>query len=143
MDYTWVDSGLVLAIHEEQLAEHGGADGVRDMGLLESALTRPLNLLSYGSPDLADLAAAYAAGIARNHPFLDGNKRTAWVVAETFVELNGVEITADDADAYEAILALAEGRIDESAFAAWMRPQLKPKRTSSSLAQPERPITTS
>jgi death-on-curing protein len=126
MDYTWVDSDVVLAIHEEQLAEHGGADGVRDMGLLESALARSQNLLAYGSPDFADLAAAYAGGIARNHPFIDGNKRTAWVVAETFVELNGTEIAADDAGAYEAMLALAEGRIDESAFAAWMRPQLKP-----------------
>jgi death on curing protein len=126
MDYTWVDSDVVLAIHEEQLAEHGGADGVRDMGLLESALARSQNLLAYGTPDPADLAAAYAGGIARNHPFIDGNKRTAWVVAETFVELNGAEIAADDAGAYEAMLALAEGRIDESAFAAWMRPQLKP-----------------
>jgi len=126
MGYTWVDSDVVLAIHEEQLAEHGGADGVRDMGLLESALARPQNPLAYGSPDLADLAAAYAGGIARNHPFIDGNKRTAWVVAETFVELNGAQIAADDAGAYEAMLTLAEGRIDESAFAAWMRPQLKP-----------------
>jgi len=129
MDYTWVESDLVLAIHEEQLAEHGGADGVRDMGLLESALARPHNLLAYGSPDLADLAAAYASGIARNHPFVDGNKRTAWVVAETFVELNGAEMVAADADAYEAMLGLAEGRIDEKAFAAWMRPQLKPHRS--------------
>ena len=126
MGYTWVDADVVLAIHEEQLAEHGGAEGVRDMGLLESALARPQNLLAYRSPDLADLAAAYAAGIARNHPFVDGNKRTAWVVAETFVELNGVEIAADDAGAYETMLSLAEGRIDESAFAAWMRPQLEP-----------------
>jgi len=129
MDYVRVESDIVLAIHEEQLAEHGGADGVRDMGLLESALARPQNLLAYGSPDLADLAAAYAAGIARNHPFVDGNKRTAWVVAETFVELNGAEIAADDASAYEAMLGLAEGRIDEKAFAAWMRPQLKPQRS--------------
>ncbi len=128
MGYTWVDSDVVLAIHEEQLAEHGGADGVRDMGLLESALARPQNLLAYGSPDVADLAVAYAAGIARNHPFIDGNKRTAWVVAETFVELNGSEIAADDAGAYEVMLSLAEGRIDESAFAAWMRPQIKPQR---------------
>jgi len=125
MGYTWIDSDVVLAIHEEQLAEHGGADGVRDMGLLESALARPQNLLAYGPPDLADLAAAYAAGIARNHPFIDGNKRTAWVVAEIFVELNGSEIAADDAGAYEAMLSLAEGRIDERVFAAWMRPQLK------------------
>jgi len=99
------------------------------MGLLESALARPQNLLAYGSPDLADLAAAYAGGIARNHPVVDGNKRTAWVVAETFVELNGAEISADDASAYEAMLGLAEGRIDETAFAAWMRPRLKSQRS--------------
>ena len=129
MEYAWLEAALVLAIHEEQLAEHGGAEGVRDKGLLESALARPQNLLAYGSPDLAALAAAYASGIARNHPFVDGNKRTAWVVAETFVELNGAEIAADDASAYEAMLALAEGRIDETAFAAWLRPQLKPHRS--------------
>ncbi len=116
---------MVLAIHDEQLAEHGGAEGVRDMGLLQSALARPQNLLAYGKLDFADLAAAYASGVARNHPFIDGNKRTAWVVAETFVELNGFEIAAEDTGAYDAMLALAEGRIDEAAFAAWMRPQLK------------------
>ena len=129
MDCVWVDLDVVLAIHEEQLAEHGGADGVRDMGLLQSALARPQNLVAYGSPDLADLAAAYAGGIARNHPFVDGNKRTAWVVAEVFIELNSVELVADDAGSYETMLALAEGRIDETGFAAWMRPQLKPHET--------------
>ncbi len=129
MDYIWVGVDVVLAIHDEQLAEHGSAEGVRDRGLLESALARPQNLLAYGSPDLADLAAAYASGIARNRPFIDGNKRTAWVVSETFVELNGFEIAADDAAAYEAVFALAEGRIDESAFAGWMRPQLKPHKS--------------
>ena len=129
MGYCWVDVDTVLAIHEEQLAEHGGADGVRDMGLLESALARPRNMLAYRSPDLADLAAAYASGIVRNHPFVDGNKRTAWVAAETFVELNDFELGADDAGSYEAMLTLAEGRIDESAFAAWMRPQLKPRKS--------------
>lgn len=126
MDYFWVDLDVVLAIHEEQLAEHGGADGVRDMGLLQSALARPQNLVAYGSPDLADLAAAYAGGIARNHPFVDGNKRTAWVVAEVFIELNSFELFADDAGSYETMLALAEGRIDETGFAAWMRPQINP-----------------
>ncbi|HKX08071.1 MAG TPA: type II toxin-antitoxin system death-on-curing family toxin [Stellaceae bacterium] len=129
MDYVWVDLDVVLAIHEEQLAEHGGADGVRDMGLLQSALARPQNLVAYGSPDFADLAAAYAGGIARNHPFVDGNKRTAWVVAEAFVELNSFELVADDAGSYETMLALAEGRIDETTFAAWMRPQLKPHKS--------------
>jgi death-on-curing protein len=125
MDHVWVDLDVVLAIHEEQLAEHGGADGVRDMGLLQSALARPQNLVAYGSPDLADLAAAYAGGVVRNHPFVDGNKRTAWVVAETFIELNGFELVADDVGSYETMLALAEARIDEAAFPAWMRPQLK------------------
>ena len=129
MDYIRVDFDVVLAIHDEQLAEHGGAEGIRDTGLLESALARPQNLLAYGSPDFSDLAAAYASGIARNHPFIDGNKRTAWVVAETFVELNGFEIAADDVSAYAVMLALAEGRTDETAFAAWMRPQLKPHKS--------------
>ena len=126
MDYAWLSARDALAIHEEQLAEHGGADGVRDMGLLESALARPRNLLAYGKPDFADLAAAYAAGIARNHPFVDGNKRTAWMLAVVFLDLNGFDLDADVVDALQAMLALAEGRIDESAFAAWMRPQLKP-----------------
>src|SRR5260370_40784219 len=103
MGYTWVDSDVVLAIHEEQLAEHGGADGVRDMGLLESALARPQNRLAYGSPDVADLAGAYAAGIARNHPCIDGSKRPACVAAETLVELNGSEVAAHDARAYQAM----------------------------------------
>ena len=118
-----------LAIHEEQIAEHGGADGVRDMGLLESALARPQNLLAYGKPDFADLGAAYAAGVARNHPFVDGNKRTGWMLTVVFLDLNGFDLDAEMADALQAMLALAEGRIDETAFAAWMRPQLKPHKT--------------
>jgi death-on-curing protein len=128
MDYAWLSARDGLAIHEEQLAEHGGADGVRDMGLLESALARPRNLLAYGKPDFADLAAAYAAGVARNHPFVDGNKRTAWMLAVVFLDLNGFDLEADMVDALQAMLSLAEGRIDESAFAAWMRPQIKPQR---------------
>ena len=128
MDYAWLSARDALAIHEEQLAEHGGADGVRDMGLLESALARSRNLLAYGKPDFADLAAAYAAGVARNHPFVDGNKRTAWMLAVIFLDLNGVDLEADMVDALQAMLSLAEGRIDESAFAPWMRPQIKPQR---------------
>ena len=129
MDYAWLLARDALAIHEEQLAEHGGADGVRDTGLLESALARPQNLLAYGKPDFADLAAAYAAGVARNHPFVDGNKRTAWMLAVVFLDLNGLDLDADIIDALQAMLALAEGRIDENAFAAWVRPQLIPHRS--------------
>ncbi|HVM81232.1 MAG TPA: type II toxin-antitoxin system death-on-curing family toxin [Stellaceae bacterium] len=128
MEHIWVDLQVVLAIHDEQLAEHGGASGIRDRGLLESALARPQNLLAYGDPDLADLAVAYAHAISRNHPFVDGNKRTAWVVAETFVELNGHEIDAADAAVYPEMLALAEGPIDEKEFAAWLRARLKPQK---------------
>jgi len=129
MEHIWVDLQVVLAIDDEQIAEHGGTSGVRDRGLLESALARPQNLVAYGDPDLADLAVAYAAGIARNHPFVDGNKRTAWVVAESFVELNGREIDADDASLYPEMLGLAEGRIEEKEFAAWLRPRLAPLKT--------------
>lgn len=126
MDYAWLLARDALAIHEEQIAEHGGADGVRDMGLLESALARPQNLLAYSKPDFAELAAAYASGVARNHPFVDGNKRTAWMLAVVFLDLNGFDLDAEMPDALQAMLALAEGRIDEAAFAGWMRPQLKP-----------------
>jgi len=129
VDYAWLSARDALAIHEEQLAEHGGADGVRDAGLLESTLARPQNLLAHGNPDFADLAAAYAAGVARNHPFVDGNKRTAWMLAVVFLDLNGFDLEADFIDALQAMLALAEGRIEETAFAAWMRPQVKPQQS--------------
>jgi len=129
MDYAWLSARDALAIHEEQLAEHGGADGVRDMGFLESALARPQNLLAYGKPDFADLATAYAAGVARNHPFVDDRKRTAWLLAVVFLDLNGFDLEADLVDALHAMLALAEGRIDETTFAAWLRPQLKAQRS--------------
>ena len=125
MDYAWLFARDGLAIHEEQVAEHGGADGGRDIGLLESALARPQNLLAYGKPDFADLA--YATGVARNHSFVDGNKRTAWMLVVVFLDLNGLDLDADIVDALQAMLALAEGLIDETAFAAWMRPQLKPQ----------------
>jgi len=94
----WLDKRLVLAIHDEQLREHGGAAGIRDEGLLESVLARPLNAASYGEPGLAELAALYALGIARNHPFVDGNKRTAYVALEVFLDLNGFDLTASDAE---------------------------------------------
>jgi death-on-curing protein len=118
----WLSKPLNLAVHDEQLAEHGGGIGVRDSGLLESALARPQNRLAYdGSADLPALAAAYAFGLARNHPFVDGNKRTAFVAAELFLELNGMTLTASDADCVLTVLRLAAGEIGEDAFAAWLR----------------------
>ena len=113
-----------MAAHAEQIAEHGGGEGVRDAGLLESAMARPQNLAAYGTPDAAELAAAYAYGIARNHPFVDGNKRTAAVVSETFLMLNGHVLTASDAELVVAFLALAAGDLSEEATAAWFRANL-------------------
>lgn len=123
----WLEKALVLAIHDRQLAEHGGSAGVRDEGLLESALARPQQLHAYGdpAPDLADLAAALAFGLARNHPFVDGNKRTAAVCCETFVELNDATLEADDPDLFPQYLALAEGKLAERDFAAWLRERLR------------------
>jgi death-on-curing protein len=123
----WLERPLVLAIHDRQLAEHGGSAGVRDEGLLESALARRQQLHAYGNPvpDLADLAAALAYGLARNHPFVDGNKRTAAVCCETFVELNGASIEADDLELFQQYLPLAEGKLSEREFAAWLRAHLR------------------
>ena len=120
-DWRWVGAGSALSIHLEQLAEHGGGEGVRDEGLLHSALARPRNIAAYGEPDAATLAAAYAHGVAQNHPFVDGNKRTAWVVARLFLAKNGVEIRFNKADATVRMLALAAGEISEDEFAAWLR----------------------
>ena len=119
----WIDRTLALAIHERQLSEHGGGSGVRDEGLLESALTRPQQLFAYGDPppDLAALAASLAFGIARNHPFVDGNKRTAHVCYRVFLQLNHCELVASDEDKYLAMLRLAEGSLDEAGFASWLR----------------------
>ena len=119
--WVWIDPSVILAVHDEQIAEHGGSAGLRDRGLLESALARPLNLAAYGKPDHADLAACYGVGIAKNHPFVDGNKRTAFVAVELFLTLNGWKLSASDADAVLAMLAAAAGKIDASAFAAWIR----------------------
>ena len=119
--WVWTDPRVLLAVHEEQLAEHGGAGGTRDLGLFESALARPRNLALYGGPDVADLAAAYGCGIARNHPFIDGNKRTAFVAVELFLALNGQALVAEDADCALTMLAVAAGTLDETAFAAWLR----------------------
>ena len=122
----WIDRTLALAIHERQLSEHGGGSGVRDEGLLESALTRPQQLFAYGDPppDLAALAASLAFGIARNHPFVDGNKRTAHVCYRIFLALNDAELVASAEDKYLAMLSLAAGDLDEAGFAAWLRPLL-------------------
>ena len=122
MEPEWLSKALMLAIHDEQLAEHGGGTGVRDEGLLDSALVRPQNRLSYEpTADLQTLAAAYAFGVARNHPFIDGNKRTAFVAAEVFLDLNGMTLTASDEECVLTMLRLAAGEIEEDAFAAWLR----------------------
>jgi death on curing protein len=119
--WVWVETRDVLAIHETQLSEHGGAGGVRDYGLLESALARPQNLAAYGDPDAADLAASYAFGVAKNHPFVDGNKRTALVVLEFFLALNKHTLAADDVQCVLTILALAGGSLSETELAQWIR----------------------
>lgn len=112
---------VAMAVHDRQLAEHGGLAGVKDAGLLDSAIARPINKHSYGEEDLCALAAAYAFGIARNHPFADGNKRTAWVMARLFLQLNGVTLTFDKADAIRTMLALAAGEMPEETLADWFR----------------------
>ena len=123
----WIERPLALAIHERQLAEHGGASGVRDDGLLASALGRPQQLQAYGDPppDLADLAASLAFGLARNHPFVDGNKRTAAVACETFIMLNDAALQADDLELYPRYVALAEGSLSEAEFATWLREHIR------------------
>lgn len=125
--WRWLAADVLLAVHEEQLAEHGGAPGVRDMGLFESALARPLNLAAYGDPDTAALAAAYGVGLAKNHPFIDGNKRTAFVAVELFLALNGIDLVADDAACVLTMLGVAAGHIDEPAFATWLRTHTQPR----------------
>jgi death-on-curing protein len=123
----WLSQAVVLAIHEEQLAEHGGGEGVRDLGLLESALGQPLNQAAYGMPDLPALAAALGFELARNHPFVDGNKRTAYVAVETFLALNGLDLTAGDAECVVVMLDLAAGELPEEGFAAWLRDNTTPR----------------
>ena len=122
----WIEESVVWAVHEAQLAEHGGSAGVRDAGLLASALARPLNLAAYGEPDVATLAAAYGYGIARNHPFIDGNKRAAFVCTELFLLLNGASLTADDAQCVATMLALAAGELGEAEFTGWLRTHTTP-----------------
>jgi death-on-curing protein len=117
----WVEQRVILAVHDRQLAEHGGSPGIRDAGLLESALSRPVNAYLYETPDLCDLAALYAAGIARNHPFIDGNKRTAFMAAYIFLRSNRLSLHAAEDEATATMLALASGSMTEQAYADWLR----------------------
>ncbi|MBW8830656.1 MAG: type II toxin-antitoxin system death-on-curing family toxin [Burkholderiales bacterium] len=121
MSWCWVDKRLLLLLHDESLAEHGGATGMRDEGLLDSALAKPLNLLAYGDPDFADLAAAYALGLAKGHAFVDGNKRAAFLAVGLFLALNGLRLTASQADATLAMLALAAGEVTQPQYSDWVR----------------------
>lgn len=128
MNCRWIDRQALLLLHGESLAEHGGAVGMRDPGLLDSALARAPNLAAYGEPDIAALAATYGFGIARNHPFVDGNKRAAFLSVGLFLALNGYRLAATQADATVVMLALAAGELDEADFAGWLRTHLEPRR---------------
>jgi death on curing protein len=121
VSWRWIDRRALELLHDESIAEHGGAAGLRDEGLLESALARPLNLAVYGEPDVAELAAAYGVGLAKNHPFVDGNKRAAFLAVGLFLALNGKRLVATQADATLTMLAVAAGSMDEPAFAQWLR----------------------
>jgi len=126
---TWLREDVVRAIHRRQLAEHGGREGVRDPGLLESALARPRQILAYSEPppDLAALAAAYAFGILRNHPFVDGNKRVALVALRTFLKVNGHDLVATQEEKYQIVLRVADRQLSEAEFAGWARDHLSPE----------------
>ena len=119
--WVWLHPEVVLAVHEDRLAEHGGGVGIRDQGLLQSALSRPENLAAYGKPDVADLATAYGYGISRNHAFIDGNKRTGFVAVELFLGLNEYVLSAEDSQRALTMLAVAAGDMTEQALAAWIR----------------------
>jgi death-on-curing protein len=119
--FRWIDKQLLVTLHDESLALHGGASGIRDEGLLDSALNRAVNLVMYGSPDFAELAAAYGVGLAKNHAFVDGNKRAAFLSVGLFLGLNGYKLKATQVDATLTMLAVAAGEIDEQNFAAWIR----------------------
>lgn len=121
MPIVWLNTELVSAIHLRQLSEHGGGAGLRDAGLLESAVQRPINKSQYKKPDLSDLAASYAFGIARNHPFIDGNKRTALVASFTFLYLNGYRVNTTQVENVRVFLALASGTLSEVQLAAWFK----------------------
>jgi death-on-curing protein len=122
----WLSRELILAVHDEQLAQHGGALGFRDTGLLESALARSANRAAYGDPDIAEIAALYAIALARNHPFVDGNKRTAYVALELCLRLNGLRFVVSDAEAAVVMLHLAAGEVSDEEFTAWVRQNAAP-----------------
>ncbi|MEA2744602.1 MAG: death on curing protein [Acetobacteraceae bacterium] len=124
-EWRWIDPMVVQAVHDSQLAEHGGMEGVRDQGLIESALARPRNLAAYGDPDAAELAAAYAYGIAKNHGFVDGNKRTGWVIARLFLADNGYTVSFDRAEMVRTMVSLMAGTIDETAMTEWLRVRIR------------------
>lgn len=126
MSWTWIETAVIVAVHDMQIAEHGGGEGLRDAGLLDSALARPQNLAAYGSPDAAQLAAAYGYGIARNHPFVDGNKRSAFIATKLFLRLNGWDFVAGNVEHVSIMLRLAEGSLSEEEFAVWIRAHLQP-----------------
>ncbi len=126
--WVWIERSVILAAHDEQLAEHGGSPGLRDAGLLDSALARPLNRAAYGEPDAADLAAAYAYGLATNHPFVDGNKRIAFIALELFLALNGHRLVIDDVNCAMCMLAVAARTMKETALADWIRRHSKRRR---------------
>lgn len=121
MSWRWLIEPVVIAVHSEQIAEHGGKEGIRDAGLLSSSLARPQQQAAYDEPSVFDLAAAYAFGIIRNHPFVDGNKRTGFLAAYIFLDLNGWELTASEAEAVVAVLALAKGKMDQANFSTWLK----------------------
>jgi death-on-curing protein len=124
----WVTARAVLAAHDRLLAAHGGAKGLRDPGLLESALARPRQHYAYGSPDIIELAAIYTVGIVRNHPFVDGNKRAGFATGVAFLLLNGFELRATEQEATQGVLALAAGELDEAGYTVWLRANVKPRR---------------
>jgi death-on-curing protein len=135
-DPIWLSSDLIEAVHERQLIEHGGGTGVRDRGMLESALARPQQLHAYGEDvDVVALAASYAFGLSRNHPFVDGNKRTAAVACELFLELNGHQLLAEDSELYPVFMALAAGEMEEEGLLDWLRRHARPNQVSEAAGQ--------
>ncbi len=124
MAWKWISKSALLLLHGESLAEHGGGTGLRDEGLLDSALSRPVNLANYGQPDIAELAASYAVGLAKNHPFVDGNKRAAFLAVGMFLYLNGYRLKADQAQATLVVLGVAAGDVQEAEFARWLRERI-------------------
>ncbi len=127
MKWRWVERRALVLLHDESIAEHGGLQGLRDEGLLESALARPLNLAAYGEPDAAELAASYGVGLAKNHPFVDGNKRAAFLAVGMFLMLNGLRLKATQVEATLTMLDVAAGTLDEPGFAAWLRAHTQPR----------------